>query len=84
MQRIALVFTVIVFAALLGGLLSRHGPAEPVPPQHFEPESAPTFAPLVDPLDVARAASSTRADRLALRVVDPDGCYIRVTGPAEG
>jgi len=80
LQRFALIFTVLVFAAVLGGLLSRHGGA-PVPsPRTLQPKSTPIFAPLVDPLGVGRDPSLPRADRLELRVVDPAG--LAVSGAA--
>src|SRR5687768_18545433 len=73
MQRIAAIFTLLVFAALLGGLLSRSAPVPPAALRDFEPPSPPELPVLVDPLGAVRDPAQARADRLSLRVVDPAG-----------
>lgn len=79
-QRAAVIFTVLVFSLLIGGLLSRHGGTAPTELRKFEPTAAPTLPHLVDPLGLEPHASAARPDRLVLRVVDPAG--VPVAGAA--
>lgn len=73
MQRIAAIFTVLVFSVLIGGLLSRGSAIPRSRLGDFEPTSAPSLPPLVDPTGAAGPASQARSDRLVLRLVDPAG-----------
>lgn len=76
MRRIALVFTAVVFAALLGGLLSRRESSDPAPVAGVESETPVALPRLVDPLNLAQDASAAREDRLRVLVVDPRGAPI--------
>ncbi|HTF88468.1 MAG TPA: carboxypeptidase-like regulatory domain-containing protein [Planctomycetota bacterium] len=76
MQRLALIFTVLVFSLVIGGLLWRHGSKLPAARPDFTPSAAVALPHLVDPLAVVPPAGAARADRLALRVVDPAGAAV--------
>ncbi len=76
MQRIAVIFTCLVFSILIGGILSRSRSVPQPPAERFEPTSAPILPPIVDPLGAARLASDARQDRARLRVVDPAGAPV--------
>ncbi len=69
-QRIAAIFTCLVFSILIGGLLSRNGAVPKARLGDFEPVSTPVLPALVDPLGAIDDATTERKDRLVLRVVD--------------
>ena len=73
MQRIAAIFTCLVFSVLIGGLLSRREGSPEANSQRFQPESTPILPPLMDPLGAARTSGSSREDRAQILVVDPAG-----------
>ncbi|HUR27401.1 MAG TPA: carboxypeptidase-like regulatory domain-containing protein [Planctomycetota bacterium] len=76
MQRLALVFTVLVFSVVLGGYLTRRGAHLAPMQREFEPASAPELARLVDPLLVASGAAQAQRSRLSVRIVDPSGAPV--------
>ncbi len=73
MQRIAAIFTCLVFSIVIGGLLSRNGAVPKARLSDFEPVSAPILPGLVDPIGAADGSTPNRMDRLVLRVVDDAG-----------
>lgn len=75
-RRIALVFTAVIFAALLGGLLSRRESSDPAPVAGVEAETPLALPRLADPLNLAQEAGAARANRLQVLVVDPRGAPI--------
>jgi hypothetical protein len=75
-QRIALIFTVLVFSVVIGGLLSRHGTSKTPTPRKFEPGTTPALPHLVDPLGARADPQGVRSDRLTLQIVDPAGSAV--------
>lgn len=77
MQRRATIFTVLVFAVLLGGLLTRDGEPRPADRPAYLPSTPRNLPPLVDPLGIDRDPSAARDDRLEVRVIDEGGAPVR-------
>ncbi len=73
MQRIAAIFTCLIFSILIGGLLSRSGAVPQARLSDFEPVSAPILPKLIDPLGASDDSTPDRSDRLVLRIVDSAG-----------
>jgi len=72
-QRLALIFTVLVFSIVIGGFLARRGAKPAEPQREFEPSTAPALSHLVDPLGLASDPASAR---LSVQIVDPAGAPI--------
>ncbi len=73
MQRIAAIFTCLVFSIVIGGLLSRNGAIPKARLSDFEPASAPILPGLVDPIGATDNSTPNRKDSLTLRVEDGSG-----------